>query len=127
MSKAKGIWVDGRASKEEIQRLQDLIKEAAEKCAKGELPWNHREEKLTVSAWIETNVYLAKTLHFYYSWKFPPKEQWKQEGDSSECAKCYPNGPEKEPDREVWCEHIEYNACRCPYGVREYDKHGKAG
>jgi hypothetical protein len=110
MSEAKGIWIDGRANKEEIATLQDLLKTACEKFAKNELPWHFQNEKITLNAVAD-----GTTLHVFYGWNFPPLPNWKKTVDFKECENCDPDS--KTPKREVWCEKKDYRFDKCPYGV----------
>lgn len=110
-----GMWLDGICSSEEMANLQSLIKKAAEKFGKGQLPWEHVDDKLTVKVWR-----IGSTLHFYYSWNVPPLHLWKPPCTKAECLKCFPYGRDKDPQREAWCESQEFGkraVPRCPYGV----------
>jgi len=109
-----GIWVDGCLSKEELDKLQKLLREAIFKAKNGELPWSYKDEKITFDAFIKLGAVVVS-----YGWNFPPKELWvKEDRDcEEECSKCLPSGPAGEPGREVWCIKLGYNFPKCPYGV----------
>jgi hypothetical protein len=120
LAEAKGVWIDGRISKKEMEGLQQLIKTACEKFAKGELPWDFVNERITFKAWS-----VGSTLQVFYGWNFPPEAFWSKEVKSSlECKNCFPakNGEKGSPAREVWCEKLGYNFPRCPYGVETINK-----
>jgi hypothetical protein len=117
MNEAKGIWIDGRLSKEEIAALQDLVIKTTEKFANRELPWEFHNEKITFYAWAD-----GSTLHVFYGWNFPPAVFWIKETKSlAECSNCFPKGKQRgdkgSPAREVWCEKLGYHFQKCPYGV----------
>jgi len=113
MAEAKGVWIDGKISKKELKGLKSLIKMATIKLSKGELPWKFQNEKITFEAINKRN-----TLLISYGWNFPPAIFWfKGVKDPSECQNCYPQGKEKDPAREVWCEKLGYHFPKCPYGA----------
>jgi len=119
MSEGKGIWVDGRLSREELDLLLNIQKKAIALFQTRQLPegpknpWKYDDEKLTFKAWRQgTNMVV------FYGWNFPPKDKWVNENKHpTECQKCFPLGLEGPPRREVWCEKMNYNFERCPYGV----------
>jgi len=113
MGKGKGIWVDGNASEEELVKLQGLVREAIRRGQNGTLPMKFTDEKITFEAHI-----VKGNVVTFFGWNFPPKELWvKEDKDFEECLNCLPNGPRKEPKREVWCFKVGYNFPKCPYGV----------
>lgn len=110
MTEAKGIWIDGRISKQEMAGLQQLLKTACEKFANRELPWKFQNEKITFEAVAKDN-----DLHIFYGWNFPPAAFHSKEiKDYHECEKCDPDSIT--PAREVWCEKKNYHFPICPYG-----------
>jgi len=112
-SAGKGIWVDGTASKEEMDKLNALLREAIERAKSGTLPMKFADDKITFKAGI-----VQGHIYTFFSWNFPPKELWvKEDKDFEECFNCWPNGPSREPAREVWCHKLSYNFPKCPYGV----------
>jgi len=107
----KGIWVDGTASEEEMQKLQGLLREAIVRARNGTLPMKFVDDKITFEARI-----IHGNIVTFYGWNFPPKELWvKEDRDIEECFKCFPYG--LKPAREVWCHKLGYNFPKCPYGV----------
>jgi len=110
----KGVWIDGKMSKEELATLENLIREVALKALAGKLPMTYEDEKIAFTA----NT-VGECLHIFYGWKFPPKDLWVKEVKDpwQECHKCFPNGLQGEIGREVWCHRISYNYTKCPYGV----------
>jgi hypothetical protein len=121
MSEAKGIWIDGRISKEELEGLQQLLKTACEKFGKKELPWSFQNEKIVFRAWMD-----GSTLHVFYGWNYPPAAFWSKEAKSlAECRNCFPHkrGEKGSPVREVWCEKQDYHFAKCPYGVCTEPEH----
>jgi len=110
----KGIWVDGQLSKEELDKLQALLKEAITRARGGTLPMKYVDEKITFEARIVQGHIVT-----FYGWNFPPKELWvKEDRDLEECLNCWPHGPfQGEPAREVWCLKLGYNFSKCPYGA----------
>lgn len=114
MSEGKGIWIDGKLSKEELDKLTSLIKEANERSRNGTLPMKFKGEKITFQA-----ARKGSTLVISYGWNFPPKYLWVKEIKGlKECCKCFPNGLHGPIGREVWCQKVEYNFLKCPYGVK---------
>jgi len=110
----KGIWVDGNASEEELEKLKELFKEAITRARSGTLPMKFVDDKITFEARTVKNAIVAS-----YGWNYPPKELWvKEEKDIEECVYCFPNGPQREPGREVWCHKLGYHFPKCPYGVK---------
>jgi len=114
MSKTgKGIWVDGNLSEEELNKFQSVLREAVLRAKQG-LTTTYKDEKLT----FEASPHPNGTLLVKYGWNFPPQELWvKEKRDVDECFKCFPNGFDKEPARETWCQKMGYKFSRCPYGV----------
>lgn len=111
---AKGIWVDGTLSEEELAKLQQLIREAILGARNNTLPLNYSDEKITFKAFIQYGQLIV-----WYGWNFPPKNLWVQETrDFEECLKCVPNGSAGAPAREAWCLKMGYNFSKCPYGVK---------
>jgi len=109
----KGIWVDGNASEEELQKLHVLLREAIVRARNGTLPMKFIDDKITFKAQI-----IDGNIVTFYGWNFPPKELWvKENRDVEECLSCWPLGLKKEPAREVWCDKLGYNFPKCPYGV----------
>jgi len=110
----KGIWVDGNASEEELDKLKELFREAVKRARNGTLPMKAVDDKITFEARIGEGCIIA-----FWGWNYPPKELWvKEDRDIEECLKCFPGGPLKGSNREVWCNKLSYNFPKCPYGVR---------
>lgn len=106
-----GIWIEGKTSEEEMRLLQDQLRKAVILCREGKLPYHYRGSKLDFHAVVK-----GGELHVYYGWNFPPLNLWSREKkDKSECLKCA--GDDGVARREVWCEKLDYNFPRCPYGV----------
>lgn len=108
-----GIWLNGKASKDEIALLQQLVIRATELFSIDGLPLRYDGEKLYFKAWDK-----GSTLNVYYGWKYPPKKCWVIDvKDKTECKKCLPDGVDGVAGREVWCEKRDYRFSQCPYGV----------
>ena len=107
----KGVWIDGRGSEEEIELLQVQLRKAVLLFGEGKLPYHYRGSKLDFHAAAK-----GTTLAVFYGWNFPPAHLWsREEKDKSECLRCgIEDGVAK---RETWCEKLDYNFPKCPYGV----------
>ena len=107
----KGIWIDGRTSKEEIEFLQELIRKAVARMKSGQ-PFAAQDPKITFQAKT-----IGGTMHIFYGWNYPPQNMWCKETKSkSECNNCFPHGIDQAPVREAWCQKMGYSFNQCPYG-----------